>query len=396
MPAIKASELRRMTESKGPKWVDKHIREALHEGQLRPEDFSIKELAEELVPDGREWVRSLGPQKSGGFQFTETADVVSTGNFANITGQVVFSKLMEGYSSEEFKFTALIPNVPTQFKGEKIPGVTAIGNMAGNVAEGAAYPFAGVSEEYIETPVTTKHGMIVPVTKEAIFFDRTGLVLQRASQVGESLGIQKEIALINCVIDENVTTHRYKRNGAAANATYQATTPWVNIQASNALVDHTDINLAEILLGNMTDPNTGLPMLAMADTLICTGSTAQFAYIATNAMSISLTSPGFATGSNPIQTHAQSPLGKTVFSQGTYQIVQSRLLAVQLATDTHWFLGNPRKAFAWMENWPITVVQAPSNSEEEFNRDIVLRFKASHMGAAATIEPRYMVQNTVA
>ena len=36
-----------------------------------------------------------------------------------------------------------------------------------------------------------------------------------------------------------------------------------------------------------------------------------------------------------------------------------------------------------MENWPITVTQAPSNSEAEFNQDIVLRFKASERGAAA-------------
>ena len=29
-----------------------------------------------------------------------------------------------------------------------------------------------------------------------------------------------------------------------------------------------------------------------------------------------------------------------------------------------------------MENWPITVSQAPLGSEAEFNSDIVLRFKA--------------------
>ena len=33
-----------------------------------------------------------------------------------------------------------------------------------------------------------------------------------------------------------------------------------------------------------------------------------------------------------------------------------------------------------MENWPITVVQAPVNSEAEFIQDIVVRFKASERG----------------
>ena len=47
-----------------------------------------------------------------------------------------------------------------------------------------------------------------------------------------------------------------------------------------------------------------------------------------------------------------------------------------------------------MENWPITVTQAPANSEAEFNQDIVLRFKASERGAAAVIDPRYVVKST--
>ena len=35
----------------------------------------------------------------------------------------------------------------------------------------------GFGEEYVETPMTTKHGEIIAVTREAVFFDRTGMVL---------------------------------------------------------------------------------------------------------------------------------------------------------------------------------------------------------------------------
>ena len=47
-----------------------------------------------------------------------------------------------------------------------------------------------------------------------------------------------------------------------------------------------------------------------------------------------------------------------------------------------------------MENWPITVTQAPPNSEAEFSQDIVLRFKASERGAAAVLDPRCVVKST--
>ncbi len=49
-------------------------------------------------------------------------------------------------------------------------------------------------------------------------------------------------------------------------------------------------------------------------------------------------------------------------------------------------------AFSYMENWPITVVQAPANSEAQFNQDIVARFKASERGIPAIMEPRRMMR----
>ncbi len=83
---------------------------------------------------------------------------------------------------------------------------------------GMPYPSVGFGEDYIETPSTTKRGFIVPVTKEAIFFDRTHLVLSRAAEVGELLGLNKEKRLIDLVIG---ATNNYKWQGTSYN-TYQA------------------------------------------------------------------------------------------------------------------------------------------------------------------------------
>jgi hypothetical protein len=85
-----------------------------------------------------------------------------------------------------------------------------------------------------------------------------------------------------------------------------------------------------------------------------------------------------------------------------YRVVDSRLayrriVASGVAAATAkkwWFVGDFRRAFAYMENWPITVTQAPLGSEAEFNNDVVLRFKASERGAAAVLNPRYVVKNT--
>ena len=74
------------------------------------------------------------------------------------------------------------------------------------------YPSLGLGEDYIETPSTTKRGFIVPVTQEAIFFDRTHLILQRAAEVGEILGLNKEKRLLDLVIgaDQQLQLERHR------------------------------------------------------------------------------------------------------------------------------------------------------------------------------------------
>lgn len=368
------------------------LTEGLEAGHLKPEEFSIRGLAEAFVEDGREWVASLDP-RMGGDELTE-ADAVSTGHFANITGQIVYTELLQKYMAEEFVFTRRIRTIPTALSGEKIAGVTQLGDQAAVVGEGEQFPMAGINEDWIETPQTTKRGFIVPVTKEAVFFDRTNLVLERAGEVGTWLGVNKEKRAIDCVIDENTTAHRYKWRGTTY-ATYQGTTPWVNLIGSNALVDWTDIDAVEALFNNLVDPNTGEPIMVMADTVVVTPQLLHTADRILNATMTATHVGGYAVSGDLNSFQAPNPIGRGGMS-GRYSVLTSRLLPARMTTDTTWYMGKPSEAFAYMENWPITVVRAPANNEDEFNRDIVAKFKCSERGAFFVREPRKMVKSTVA
>ena len=79
-------------------------------------------------------------------------------------------------------------------------------------------------------------------------------------------------------------------------------------------------------------------------------------------------------------------------SRQLYKQLQAQLGLDPATAGGYWFYGDPA-AFAYMENWPITVVQAPTNSEAEFSQDIVVRFKASERGTPAVIEPRRWQRN---
>lgn len=383
--SIQYRELKRRYQLDGPQKTVEHLSEALRERHLAPDEFSLRDLAEALVPDGGEWVRLLDP-RSGGTAVLEATDGVDLTAFQNVAGQVIYSKILDSYQQAAFVVSKLVSTVPTRLDGEKIPGAGKLVDTDLAVAPGMPYPHLGFGEDYIETPATTKRGFIVPVTKEAIFFDRTNLVLRRASEVGELLGLNKEKRLLDLVIG---VTNNYKWRGSSYN-TYQVSTPWVNQLASNELVDWENVDAAEQLLADILDPNTGEPVLLGATSVLVMPAYRHAAHRVFNAAEIHYTASEANTS-----TIAANPLGN-------YTVAESRLAYRRIvasgvsAADAKkwWFLGDFRKAFAYMENWPITVTQAPRGSEAEFTSDIVLRFKASERGAAAVIDPRYVVKCT--
>ena len=380
---IKYRELKRRFElDGGAKTVD-HLSEALRDKHLAPEDFSLRDLAEALVPDGHEWVRMLDPRHSGGVSLLESGQGVDVTAFLNVAAQVVYSKIMDAYRQEAFVVSRLVDTVPTRLDGEKIPGITSPADGADVVHPGMPYPNVGYGEDYIETPATTKHGLIVPVTREAIFFDRTNLVLARAAEVGEVLGLNKEKRLLDVVIG---ATNNYKWRGTTLD-TYQTAAPWVNVKADNELVDWRNVDAAEQLFADMLDPNTGEPVLVRSVKVLVMPAYRHAAHRVFNAAEIQ-----YASGE--VTTTVANPLGD-------YRVYESRLayrriIASGVAAENAkkwWFIGDFKRAFAYMENWPITVTQSPPGSEAEFTNDVVVRFKASERGAAAVLNPRYVVKN---
>ena len=79
--SIKYRELKRRYELDGGAKTVEHLSEALREKHLRPEDFSIRDLAETLVPDGYQWVRMLDPRSTAGVNVLEATDGLDTSTF---------------------------------------------------------------------------------------------------------------------------------------------------------------------------------------------------------------------------------------------------------------------------------------------------------------------------
>lgn len=389
MSSIHYRQLRRRYELDGPRATVRHLHEALEQGHLRPEDFSLRDLAESLVPQGHDWVRALDPRSAGGVSVLEAVEGVDVTAFLNVTGQVIYAKILESYRQEAFVASKLVTTVPTRLDGERIAGAGRIPETVTEVHPGMPYPHVGFGEDYVETPHTSKHGLIVPVTREAIFFDRTHLVLARAAQVGEILGLAKEKRILDVLVG---AVSCYKHNGTLYDTYYDASGggPWINALAANALVDWTNVDQAEGLFAQMIDPTTGEPIVIRPNAVLVPPSLRHTARRVFQATQLTFQASGSATA-----TSAPNPLADyRVFDS---RLLPSRITAMGVAAEEAakwWFLGDFKRAFAYMENWPITITQSLPGSEADFSQDIVVRFKASERGAAAVLDPRYVVRST--
>jgi hypothetical protein len=312
------------------------VAKRLASGDLRPEAISLRDLAESLMGVG--WVRDLDPRGVLADLASHRKDLESMcGQLLVVTiNAMIYAKVMEAYTQEAFVVSKLVPSRHSE---------SAIG----------------------ETPETTSRGLIVPVDGDAIFFDRTSLVLARAAEVGEVIGLNKEKRLLDAVIG---TTNTYTWQGRKFD-TYQDASgnrPWINSLVGNELVEPSNLNAAEALFADNIDPETGDPIIGNPNTLL--------------AM--------------PAARYAASMI--TSESARSYTVIDSRLAYRRLIASgvpaneakTWWFLGDFKRAFAYSEEWPLTVTCRTGGDLS----GSLLRFKVSESGSAVAVNPRYVVRST--
>ena len=386
-----ASMLESYTSEGRPAQFYQEVGTLLESGEINPESCSIRELFEAFVSDGSELVENMNPRNRVNSVLLEAGDAVDTSRFSNIIGQITYSTTMAKLDGPEFIGRSLHKTVSSKTQEQEIiPGVSMIGDVAEDVGEGKAYPRVGVSEEWVTIPRKIKDGWILEITEEAIFEDKTGLLLQRSNAATESLGITWEKELLDNAL--GITTS-YSRNGGAAQATYGDTHTqgtFDNLAASNGLVDYTDIEAATNLFDDITDPNTGEPVYLSGTLQIVVPTDLELTLLSIlNATEIST---GDTTSATVPVTMARNPLQAQ--NRRTYVPVTSQYVSARTSSATTWFIGDFTGAFQYHENWPIQVFRMDRNSQEGFNRDVVTAIKVRRKGVPAVVEPRKVIKCT--
>jgi len=344
-----------MVESLGQKGTVMTIREMLKKGEVTPMDFSLQELWYACERDEQGMVRSY-------------SEAVSSDLFPTLTGEIISARIIEGYKSVAMIGDQLVTVVPSKLKTATIGGFTAtVGPDA--VLEGAAYNDSQFEEKWVQIS-HTKYGKIISVTEEAIYFDSTGQVLQRAYTIGEKAAQYKEQLVVNGVQDVN--SNVFKPSGVAT-AFYRTTASGdrkINSRASTPFGEE-GIKEAMKLFHNMTDEEGDYVNIQPANLI---GLFPFDLWVRVNQMLQSTLVPEGTENAVNIW-------------KGLFKPLTSPYITGQHAST--WYLGDFRQDFWWSEVWPLQTFSAKPGHEDEFNRDIKSKTKVRFYGEVGAIDDKH-------
>jgi hypothetical protein len=396
--------------------------------------YNIKDLFEHLVVNrgdgqsvGRSFIQEFfDPRNQRNlWEAGGAMSAVDSTAFTGIMGQLLIVDVLKPYDKEEYVVRKLIPTYNSPFEQEKIPGIAPPKDPSQDMllaAEMEPLTYVGFGENYILTPLTRKSQKGIALTKEAIFFDRTGQITQQAETVGDLLAFAEERECIGCVIGGTtdpvyyvekrqidsgpVTLDLFQEASASSGArqlAYAFATreyPFVNDVPSNPLADYKAVRQCDRYFSDIVDPNRGRPIV-IGKPFILAPHTKRIdvARVLEASNILQLTQAGvntvgalFTGGPNPLGTVGLTPSSIAVSRLLHQELVRQLSLSHGLAQEI-WFYGDIARAFRYVTNWPIQVLQAPLQSEAEFDQDIVMRWKATKRGRCAIFEPRCWTRN---
>lgn len=365
----------------------------LSEG-MKASDFGLRDLFEQLVANGHEMAQ--------GEQLAESATSVTTADFALIAEQLAFSVVMEAYNLASLVGDQLCTTFPSKFQeSELIPGIAVTSDeYATTIPEGKPYPQVGLQPATIRLPAAAKRGGILPITREMIIRDNTGLLLQRAQTVGTGFGINKEKRIIDTFTGADASYVRKEEARATYETSVAGTFMGFTNENDHPFVDLSDIREMDETFSQISEPDINEPLATEPTSIICGRD---LAWQVRNAVHATEVREGDITAAATPQTmHVGNRIPfnlEIIRSEHLTRRLMARTGAGGIAAATradailYWWFGNPKAAFLYKEIWAMTTEQAPINNEAQYHSDVWFQIKVSEKGVACVREPRVIIRS---
>lgn len=355
--------------------------------RVRPDAFSFRALWEGLVGPVEE---TLGFAMSRfGYVEQPVIESVTSSAFPSAVGQLIATRVIEGYEGPGFVADQLVTTMQSRLQGERVVGFTSLQGPK-EVGEGQEYEDSTFREKFVTT-TETKRGRLLSVTEEAVFFDQTGQILQRAMNLGRKAREERERRIVRGVADVS-STERVYRPGGTAEQLYAAGNNNL-LSTGTPLVDWTDIQEAFAFHAtNVTDdrePDDTLgqqPIVWMPTHILVAR---KLAGVAARIFAATIATSG------GVEAPARAIL--EALNAGSIMPVSSPFLDAAEGEDQYddaddWFIGDFPRQFVYKEVWPLQTFRASPQADERFRRDIIAQFKVREYGDLNAVEERLVIK----
>lgn len=319
-------------------------------------------------------------------------EAVGSSSFPNITRFIVNSEIIPQFEREERRLSSLFTELPsTSSSLERIAGLTAAEGVEKR-SPGAPTKRTDILEKFAEIQID-KYDRSIDLTQEAIFDDRLGQLINRASQLGETFGTQFEKYLMQTI---ELVARSLRGEGSVEAAKFDGT---VVSQSDFYKNDHsallfmgsqtndnnqTDalsiggLDNAMILFSEMADEN-GEKITVRPKQLLVSVSKTLTAWEITRSISRPDTANDAANMFGPNGSR-------------TFEVIDTTFLA----DSDDWYLGDFQKQVVVLFWKRPIVTTAGKNHPDVFERDIVMAWKFSAGFGMGHRDYRYIVRSNVA
>jgi hypothetical protein len=327
--------------------IGKKIRSLIEEKKLDVDRISFKGLWEQTV------------------EKRDLSENLTSSAFPVIAGEIISKVMIDAYTVFPKVGDSLVRTVPSRLKESKIAGWKAIGIIK-QVHERESYSQVTPPDEKYVRIANEKFGGLLDLTKEAIFFDQTGELIDRARMLGEEGARFREEKIMNCVTDTLSKSYDLGELYSSGNG---------NLKTSNPLGTSGWQNVHVSLLEKKDEENK--PIWVMGD------------------RPVMVIPANLWPTAEKLVRNERGDLGTANLdvnlARNMFDIIVNPYLA---SGSTTWWYGGFKRQFRWEEIWPLeTYSRVGQDTEDGFNKDVIQQFKVSFYGGCGAADTKYVYEN---
>ena len=372
--------------------VGKQILENIQMGKVNARSISFRGLLEACLQEAGYPEVPWGDNKS---DTEELREAVGASSFPNITKYIISNEIIPPYEVRKQKLEPLYSEgTSSRSDVERIAGFTAKEGLE-YVPEQGTVQYTDFHEKYVEVRLG-KFQRAMGLSKEAIYNDNTGQIIDRASNVGNAFGEQLEEFLIQTIemrprslLAWETTTNLQAANfegTSVTNTNFYSTDhsslAYMGLQTnSNKLTSalSTDgLKDAYLLFPEMTDEE-GTKIAVEPKTILVHPAKAMIAWQLTRSI-----------GQYDTSNNAKNPWGPG--GMNTFNVVVSSFIN----TNTDWYMGDFKKQVKLLYWEKPNVISQGKDSNQSFTNDIVMAWRASVGMGAAHADYRFIAYSDAA